>query len=235
MRAVEARYVRRARPRAERAQSRDQLVVERVATSSARVRAARLVLDVRAVRLDRADAEVELLADLRVRVAERDQAQDLELALGEVVGRPGGRRRGGEPGAELGVEVGPALRGRADRLHELGVGGLLEHVAARAGLQRLARERGVVLHRQHDHGGALRELGDRGQARRPGHVEVEDQDVGPVRARPSAAPCRPRPPRPRPGAPPRRRGACAARTRTTAWSSASTSRISPMPETVPGG
>jgi hypothetical protein len=40
------------------------------------------------VRLDRADAEVELLADLRVRVAERDQPQDLELALREVVGRP---------------------------------------------------------------------------------------------------------------------------------------------------
>ena len=37
------------------------------------------------MRLDRADAQVQLPGDLLVRVAERDQAQDLPLALGQVV------------------------------------------------------------------------------------------------------------------------------------------------------
>src|SRR5215217_2089144 len=56
-------------------------------TSSAR--AARLLLDLSAVRLDSADAEVELRADLRIGVGERDQPQDTDLALGEVAGRVG--------------------------------------------------------------------------------------------------------------------------------------------------
>ena len=86
MRAVEARYVHEL-AHGERLVG-DQLMVERVAHQLRARRPARLALDVRAVRLDRAHAEVELLADLGVRVAERDQAQDLELALGEVVGRP---------------------------------------------------------------------------------------------------------------------------------------------------
>ena len=66
-------------------------MIERVAHEFGPGRAAQLVLDVRAVGLDRAHAEEELLADLGVRVAERDQAQDVELALAEVV-RAGARR-----------------------------------------------------------------------------------------------------------------------------------------------
>jgi hypothetical protein len=57
--------------------------------------------------------------DLAVRVAERDQSENLELARAEVVGRPGGRwRLGGEPGSELRVEVGPALCRKPDGLDE---------------------------------------------------------------------------------------------------------------------
>ena len=73
---------------------------------SARARrgwSAELLLDVCAVRLDRAHREEELLRDLGVRVAQRDQPQDLDLALGEVVRRPGRLgRRGGQDGAEPG-------------------------------------------------------------------------------------------------------------------------------------
>ena len=111
------------------------------------------------MRLDGAHAEEELRGDLGVRVAERDQPQDLHLALGEVVRRPGGlRRRRGDARAELGREEGAARRGDADGLDELVVGGLLEHVGARAGLERLARERGVLLHGQHHHAGRRRLL-----------------------------------------------------------------------------
>ena len=71
------------------------LVVERVTHQLRPGRAAGLLLDVRAVRLDRAHAEVELSGDLGVGVAEGDQAQDLELALGQVVRWAGRLRRGG--------------------------------------------------------------------------------------------------------------------------------------------
>jgi len=71
-----------------------------------------------------------LLADLGVRVAQRDEPQHLGLAFGEVVRRPSGRLgRCRHAAPELGVEVGPAGRRAAHRLHELGVGRLLEDVA----------------------------------------------------------------------------------------------------------
>ena len=65
-------------------------------------------------------------------------------------------------------------------LDELGIRGLLEHVAEGARLECLAGERGVVLHREHHDGGLLHELGDRGQAGRARHVEVEHEHVGAV-------------------------------------------------------
>ena len=51
-------------------------------------------------------------------------------------------------------------------LDQLLVGGLLEDVAERAGLQRLAGEGGLVLHRQHDDRRLRRLLADRGIAAR---------------------------------------------------------------------
>ena len=48
--------------------------------------AAQLLLDVRAVGLDGPHAEEQLLGDLRVRVAERDEPQDVDLALGQPAG-----------------------------------------------------------------------------------------------------------------------------------------------------
>src|SRR3954453_3527119 len=129
----------------------DEMMLERVAHELGARGAVDLLLDVRAVRLDRARGEEQLFGDLGVGVPESDQAQDLDLAFAEVVRRPrgaGGLR--GEPGAEARVEVVLPDGGQADRLEQLLVGRLLEHEAERAGLQRLAGETGVVLHRQHD-------------------------------------------------------------------------------------
>src|SRR5947209_11182836 len=63
-----------------------------------------LLLNVLAVGLDRAYREVELVGDLTVGVAEGDPAQDVDLALGQVV-RGSGWRLGGDAGAELRVQV----------------------------------------------------------------------------------------------------------------------------------
>ena len=83
----------------------------------------------------------------------------------------------GDARAQRGVEVDPSACGGPDGRDELGAGGLLEDVGASARLQRLARERGVALHGQDHHGARVLDLRDGGQARRPGHVEVEDEDV----------------------------------------------------------
>jgi hypothetical protein len=81
------------------------------------------------------------------------------------------------------VQIRPARRDGAKCVHELFVGRLLEDVAARAGLEGLAGERRVLLHRQHHHAGGgrlLEEDGNRGKAGVAGHVEVEDEHVGAV-------------------------------------------------------
>ena len=94
-----------------------------------------------------------------------------------------GRR--GDASAELRVEERAPIRGRAHRLHELLVGGLLEHVTAGAGLEGLAGEGGVLVHGQHDHvrlRGLLEEDRDRRQAWIARHVEVEHEHVGAVGA-----------------------------------------------------
>src|SRR5688572_33331749 len=65
----------------------DQTALDRVANQLRSAREPELLLDVCAVRLDGADAEIEPLGDLVVRMAQGDQAQDLHLAVGEVVGR----------------------------------------------------------------------------------------------------------------------------------------------------
>src|SRR3954453_5289313 len=109
-------------------------VIERVAHELGAGRARRLALDVRAMRLDGADAEVELLGDLAVGEPERDEPEDLELALGQLVGWTG--RRGGlrgQAGTEARIQVGAAGDGDPDRLDQLLVGRVLEDVAGGAG------------------------------------------------------------------------------------------------------
>ena len=118
------------------------------------------------MRLDGAHRQEQLLGDLGVGVAERDQPQHLDLALGEVVGRPGRRGSAAMRAPSRGFRYVLAGGGAAHRLDQLVVGGLLEHVAERAGAERLARERGLLLHRQHDDLRVGRLLADRGIASR---------------------------------------------------------------------
>src|SRR5664279_1905007 len=89
-----------------------------------------LLLNVRPVGLDGSNAEEQRTGDFNVGVAARDQLDNFYLARRELV-RPafalGGN--GGQLGAELGIEVGAALSCELDRVHKLGVSGVLEHVA----------------------------------------------------------------------------------------------------------
>jgi hypothetical protein len=85
-----------------------ELVLERVAHELGARAATQLVLDVRPVYLDRPCGEEELLADLGVGVAEREQSQHFDLAIREVIRRPCRfARQPGEGSAEPGIEVGP--------------------------------------------------------------------------------------------------------------------------------
>src|SRR5687768_10615531 len=165
----------------------DQVVIQRVTHELGTARDAELLLDVRPVRLDGADAQEELLRDLAVGVPERDQAQHLDLAVAQLRERSHRAvRRGRHARAEVRVEPGTAARGGADGLHELGPRRVLKDVASRAGLKRLAGKRGIVLHRQDHHRGIRGRLGnlrDRLQARAARHVEIEHQYVGLVAER----------------------------------------------------
>jgi hypothetical protein len=53
-----------------------------------------LLMDVRAVRLDRAHRQEQLTGDLRVGVSQRDQPQDLDLSVAEIPGTGIGGGRG---------------------------------------------------------------------------------------------------------------------------------------------
>ena len=83
---------------------------------------------------------------------------------------------------EAGVQIVAPCDGEPERLQQLCGLGLLEHIAARPGAQRLARILGILAHRQdryrqrrmcHE---ARRQ---RRQTRAPGHRQIERQKVGP--------------------------------------------------------
>ena len=78
------------------------------------------------------------------------------------------------------MHVAPARRDLAHRLHDLGVGRLLQHVAARAGGERLADVRRIVLHREHQHPPlrCLDHVGAGFETRAPRHDDVEEHDIG---------------------------------------------------------
>ena len=133
------------------------------------------------MRLDRAHAQVELPRDLLVGVAERDQAEDLALALGEVVLG----LAHDETGCEGRMDVDPVGEHRLDRAHELLVCCVLDHVALRSELEGLVRVGRLVLHREdHDAGAALAQVGDHVEPRPVAQRQVEDDDIGLQGARP---------------------------------------------------
>ena len=77
--------------------------VERVAHELGARGAAQLLLDVRAVGLDRPHREEQLLGDLGVRVAECDEAQHLDLTLAELVRRGVGGGSAASPAPSRGL------------------------------------------------------------------------------------------------------------------------------------
>ena len=108
----------------------------------------------RPVRLGRAHRDVEHLRDLLVRVAEREQPQHLPLAVRERILLGAAALLGlgrDEPRTQRRMDVAAAAGDLPDRGDELGVGRLLQHVAARAGRERLADVARIVLHREHQH------------------------------------------------------------------------------------
>ena len=103
----------------------------------------------------------------------------LDAMTGELRAHPelGGRSRG-EAAAEARADVAPAAGHRPDRVDEVVLGSLLEHVPTRAGGERAAGEERIALHREHDDGDVRRDLEkarDRRKRRLAGHVEVQHQ------------------------------------------------------------
>ena len=122
----------------------------------------------------------------RVDAVARERRADAQLVLPVRLGRRrGGTRR--QPRTQAGIDICAAGGGCAHRVHELRVRRLLEHETARAARQRDPRELRVVVLGHDDHraaGRRLEQLGDRGQARPAGHVEVEEDHVRLERSRP---------------------------------------------------
>src|SRR6516225_5622907 len=82
-----------------------------------------LALDARAIRLNRSNAEHQLVGDLGVRVPMRDQLQHFQLAFAETVRRA--RQLlviRSDPAAKLWVAVALAVTGRSRRIDEFAVG-----------------------------------------------------------------------------------------------------------------
>ena len=119
-------------------------------------------------------------------MAERDQTQDLHLALGQAIRRALRLGRGrGELGAQLRVQVGLTGCRGAHRVDQLVAGRVLQHVAERAGAHCLSRECRVLLHREDDDRRLRRllaQLRDGRQARALGEVQVEYEYTRPVRS-----------------------------------------------------
>ena len=160
--------------------ARDHAVLERV-SHQVRARAEpELLLYVRAVSFDRAYREEQLLGNLGVGVAERDQAQHLHLALGQAAGRSP-RRLGGDPRAEPGVQIAVPSSRAPDCLDQFGVGGVLQYISEDARGERLTGIGRLVLHGQH-HDPCIRclgpDVGDRVEARAFRHVQVEHEHIG---------------------------------------------------------
>jgi hypothetical protein len=86
-------------------------------------------MDVRAVTLDGAHRQAQLLGDLRVGIAERDHPQHLNLALEETV--RGARRLDRDTRPQPRIQVRVAGGSTANRLNPLRLSRLLEDVAKR--------------------------------------------------------------------------------------------------------
>ena len=121
--------------------------------------------------------------DLLVRVAKRQESEDLALTLGEwVLLGPASLLRicRNELGAQRGVDVALARRDGADCRHDLGVGRLLQYVTTRPGLESRPNVPRVVLHREDEDPGLRNRLQQRGHSFDTalfGHHQIQKDDV----------------------------------------------------------
>ena len=132
--------------------------------------------------LHRAHRQEQLLGDLAVRVAERHEPQDRDLAIRETIGGADGRL-GRHARAEPRVEIALPRCGQPDRLDQFLIGCVLEDVPEGAVAERTPRVGRFALHRQNDDlrlRALLAQLRHHVQARATRHIEVEHEHVGPV-------------------------------------------------------
>jgi hypothetical protein len=141
------------------------------------------------VGLSRADRDVQLLRYLLIRVTEREEAQDLALAVGERVcfgAAFGFALCSDEACTELRVHIAPTGRDLTDRGDNLGVGSLFQDVAARARSECLLDVLGIVLHREDEHlrlRMLVQERRKNVEAALVWHDDVEQDHVGSRRTR----------------------------------------------------
>ena len=211
-----ARRARRRR-RARRAQVASsgrptEAVLERVAHELGARGAAQLLLDVRAVasrpcawRGTAARRSRRWCDRARSAAAPRPRAWSRSSRAAR---RARGWRRG-DPRAQARIEVRVAGGGEPDRPQQLLVGGLLEHEAERARLQRLRAKAGSSCIVSTTTAVSSRQARDRLQARAARHVEVEHEHRRPVRAGQALGVRHACPPRRSPAGRPRCRSASA--------------------------
>src|SRR5262249_2098804 len=142
---------------------------------------AELRVDVREVRLDRRLAHEQAASHLAVRLAGREQAEDLYLALGQL--RAGSPYQSGRDGRR---EYGLAAPGAPDRAEEVLGRRILQQIAGRTRVDRAHDVRFGVVRRQHQD---VRRFRQRPQPRRglstarPGtEVQIHQYDVRPDRS-----------------------------------------------------
>src|SRR5215204_2859940 len=155
----------------------DEPVLQRVDDELRRLMYTECVHDVRAMNGDGVGAEIQLRGNLLVREAIADQLQDLELARRQSSIAFTGQRVGLD---QRGIDHLFAGGDAFDRGGEIELEGILQDIAACAGLQRLANQRFLRVHAQHDDRG-LRMSGENGpcsfEATGSWHRRIHHDDV----------------------------------------------------------
>lgn len=142
--------------------------------------------------LDRLFLQVEIARHLLVRLALRDQLEDVLLALGQLADQLGRARllalarahRGQEPGRQRRLHIGPARGDLVEDAHQFRTAHALEHIAARPGFQRFHHVVIGLRCGQHHHGGAGESRADAPGCGDPAarHGDIDERQRGSVRS-----------------------------------------------------
>jgi len=129
-------------------------------------------------------AEIEQERDLAARQVGRDEAEDFGLARAEVIDERSSpcKPLGGDLVGDVATERPASLRDNPDRTDQLAGVAALGDVAQGTGFECIERERGAVVHGEHQDAGTRVPLTDVPNGIRPAHAgrrEVYDDDVRP--------------------------------------------------------